>query len=437
MATYFIDPSAAVNGDGSESSPYNAIPTITSGNTYLFRCGTTLTVTAQITRPGGVNNVTFASYGSGEKPHIQGVFAVSDASNSTIQIANAVGWKLSGLRISRTLPDVYRAIAVLDLRGSTVKDCNLIVEGCDIEGGGDGIRVIDNINGTTIKNCAITGAFTDGIWCRTGSNTLIENCSVTGHGVGDEANADAIQFSEHTGLATVRGCYVEMRENTTKQGIFFQTSAGGVSVAVGNTIHKPGGGGASIAIEGAGKIINNRMTGQTLRGASITSTASGQDAVINGNLILGDWSGASYGVYLAGAFEKQAQVSGNTIIGKWQRAIFVDTGALPGASTYEGGSNLIDCLSKAGSVGVRNDSGIAITSNTDCVVNTETLASANVTLSGIVTDDPLLTDSYRPRSGSPLIGAGTHLGYVRDLDGKQRPNPPSIGAYDLAKVNYR
>ncbi len=48
--------------------------------------------------------------------------------------------------------------------------------------------------------------------------------------------------------------------------------------------------------------------------------------------------------------------------------------------------------------------------------------------------DPRLDDNYRPRFDSPLFGAGTHLGYVRDLDGKQRPNPPSIGAYALAYV---
>jgi hypothetical protein len=49
---------------------------------------------------------------------------------------------------------------------------------------------------------------------------------------------------------------------------------------------------------------------------------------------------------------------------------------------------------------------------------------------GYVATDPMLTDTHRPRAGSPLIGAGTHLGYTRDIERKQRPNPPSIGAYD-------
>jgi hypothetical protein len=62
----------------------------------------------------------------------------------------------------------------------------------------------------------------------------------------------------------------------------------------------------------------------------------------------------------------------------------------------------------------------------------------NFTPSGSdISVDPLLNEFHRPTKSSPLIGAGTHLGYVRDLDGKQRPNPPSIGAYDVANVTTR
>jgi len=51
-----------------------------------------------------------------------------------------------------------------------------------------------------------------------------------------------------------------------------------------------------------------------------------------------------------------------------------------------------------------------------------------------ITADPLLTSDYRPTPSSPLLGAGTHLGYTRDVERKQRPNPPSIGAYDVATL---
>ncbi len=63
-----------------------------------------------------------------------------------------------------------------------------------------------------------------------------------------------------------------------------------------------------------------------------------------------------------------------------------------------------------------------------------------------VTANPLLSPSYRPLPGSPVIPqydangdhiagtGGTHIGYTRDLDGVQRRNPPSIGAFDVATL---
>lgn len=434
MADYFIDPSRAVNGTGSEGDPYNALPALTSNNRYFFRRGTTLTVTSQITRPGGVNSVTFDAYGEGDLPHIRGVFDPTDATQSTIQLANSAGWAIRDLRISRSLPDVFRAIAVLDLRGATVKDANLLIEGCLIEGGGDSVRLIDNLNNVTLRRCVVTGAFTDGFWARSGNNVVVEWCEFYGQGAGDETNSDPIQFSEHTGLAVVRNCVVTMRDATNKQGIFFQTSAGGYSIAERNIVIKPGGGGASIAIEGAGAIRRNLIRGQTLRGASITSKADGQDAIIECNVIEGDWAGASYGVYLAGEFAKQARVRNNTIVGRWQRGVFIGAGALPGVSTYSGANNVIDCMDNPGSVAIRNDSGVSVISSSDCIVRASSNAGANVTLNNLVTADPLLDANFRPLLGSPLIGAGTHIGYRRDFDGKQRPNPPSIGAFDVARV---
>jgi hypothetical protein len=52
--------------------------------------------------------------------------------------------------------------------------------------------------------------------------------------------------------------------------------------------------------------------------------------------------------------------------------------------------------------------------------------------------DPQLTTGGKPLPTSPLIGAGVHYGYRRDLDKVQRPKPPAIGAYDVAPfVGYK
>ena len=41
-----------------------------------------------------------------------------------------------------------------------------------------------------------------------------------------------------------------------------------------------------------------------------------------------------------------------------------------------------------------------------------------------------ITSGYKPNSGSPLIGAGVHLGYRQDSESIQYRNPPTIGAYE-------
>ncbi len=93
MADFYIDPTQVTNGSGTYSSPFNAVPVLTSNNRYFFKRGTTITTTVQITRPGGVNNVQLLPYGDGnEYPHIRGVFNPTDATQSTIQLANSQGW---------------------------------------------------------------------------------------------------------------------------------------------------------------------------------------------------------------------------------------------------------------------------------------------------------------------------------------------------------
>lgn len=49
----------------------------------------------------------------------------------------------------------------------------------------------------------------------------------------------------------------------------------------------------------------------------------------------------------------------------------------------------------------------------------------------------LITAEGRPKAGSPLLAAGTHSGYRRDVLRIQRNKPPAIGAYDVASVVRR
>lgn len=71
-AVFYIDPSQAVNGTGTFSSSFKSLPAISDNNTYLFKAGTTYTIGGTIMV--SVDNVTFGSYGAGEKPVIYNAY---------------------------------------------------------------------------------------------------------------------------------------------------------------------------------------------------------------------------------------------------------------------------------------------------------------------------------------------------------------------------
>ncbi len=77
-------------------------------------------------------------------------------------------------------------------------------------------------------------------------------------------------------------------------------------------------------------------------------------------------------------------------------------------------------------------SAVSYCSITGCTTPVRTATPTNV-----IAGAPLLSPTYRPMAGSPLLQAGTHLGYKRDVMGVQRPNPPSIGAFDVATMRVQ
>jgi len=85
MATFYIDPESAVNGSGTEGSPFNVWQSIASNNTYLQKRGTS--ASANVTAFGR-SNVILGAYGAGANPVINGAsgiaFSAANASNVTI-----------------------------------------------------------------------------------------------------------------------------------------------------------------------------------------------------------------------------------------------------------------------------------------------------------------------------------------------------------------
>jgi hypothetical protein len=77
-STFYIDPSAASNGTGTQASPYNTWAGLKfqPGNTYLQKAGTTynaeLSIVEQIASSGAP--IVLDSYGTGAKPIIHNLY---------------------------------------------------------------------------------------------------------------------------------------------------------------------------------------------------------------------------------------------------------------------------------------------------------------------------------------------------------------------------
>lgn len=100
--TYYVNCSAASNGSGTQSSPWNSVAgvngtTFGAGDSILFAAGTTCT--GQLT-PGGSGTsgspITIGAYGSGAKP----VIDAAGATGAVIHLLNQQYWDIGGLELT-------------------------------------------------------------------------------------------------------------------------------------------------------------------------------------------------------------------------------------------------------------------------------------------------------------------------------------------------
>lgn len=404
--------------------------TLTSGDTVRCKRGTTLNVYARYQAPSGVDNILIEPYGSGPKPCINGFFDPTDATSSTFQLSNRANWTFDSLKITRSLPDIYRAVPVFDLRGASVKDCYITIKNCDIQGGGDCIRIIDNINYTKIINCNLSGCFTDVIWIRPGTGTEIIGNTIGSYSVGDTLG-DGIQMSEGTGTLLIEGNKIIMPPNVVKQGIFVQSdSLTAFTTIKNNVVYNPGVAGASISIEGSGEIIGNICVGNVSRGFSITSKADNQIARCISNFTISNYPTNSYGVFIDGEHTgKTVEVLNNTIIGQFQKGIYLYRTS---GGTAKITNNYVDGRGRtlAPCIGIDNESAITPTVSYNNIINCLATVEGTMTESNTTSVTGTLNSYYQATSTTPT---GEYINNVQDLFLKYFWNPPSIGAVEYIR----
>lgn len=435
MASIYVDPSASTNGSGTEASPRNIWPTsIGAGDVIYLKRGTTLIVSAQLSLGGGSNNEV-RDYGSGELPII-----TSSASN------------FGQINVDRSGVTTFRNIWFKDCRGgaanggvivaspvAAARVANLAIYGCKFTNCSYNAIRLNGTNTATAastfvcKFCTFDGIGEDCVFGAAldyefayNTCTNLSSGTVTGDGVG-YINADPTRIWIHHN-------YIDHSAVDCKQCIIVDTTTPGTGVSIIEDNVLIGYGSASVAPSLHTVIISDPVT--TIRRNIIYTY--GLTCGVN---FLGD--SVTDNLFVVGNCESQvtSMVADGIIAGN----TFVAT------STLDASSIAVTMGSGATSAArVRNNLfvGMPIAIQSNVVGQNPTVGNNaywNVTTprlgssgafseSNAVTSDPQLAYAYRPKYGSPLIGAGTHLGYTRDVERKQRANPPTIGAYDAATL---
>lgn len=498
MATFYIDPTAGSGGDGSEGDPFDswADVTWTAGNTYLQKAGTTFSGGIVVGASGTNGNpITIGRYGDGADPIVTngsgtglqsaGVnyINISDfratgcsshgmnlrGSNcnfedllsdynggSGVNINMGVSWSNTNYRRVVCHGNVDHAFGNSGVTAS-VTISNILFEDCHFGGStGSGkhglvMQFLAGASGATMANITVRGGvFSD----NTGAGINIRNQHDTYPGASDYYNtnvriigatcndngAGGITLTRSVG-GTVRGCTCNGNGAlSTLGGIWFGGCTGFVvedNYCADNTT--PG-------IDGAGIFDDQYNVNSIVRrnrvyrsaGSSAEAYYSGYGiAVYNtagsrhqSNLVVG----CRHGYWISHASLSDCEIDGMTVIDSELTSISVDNGAADGVVT------LVNNCTVGGVYGIDADprgDGVTLAAES----NNNAYGASDANFNGFTPDasdtqvDPQLTADYRMKPSSPLLQAGTFISYAhRDINGVQRPNPPSIGAYDVATM---
>lgn len=457
MTTYYIDLTAGIDGAGTTHLvPRNVIPTLASNNTYLFAGGRTHNVTAQL-QTTGLTNIDYGTYSPttgariyptqiGAKPNGAPVFDWSamamvvqiGSAQYVFNISNGTNITIDGLRVryagSHATPlaigSTSTSAGPITLnRYEITNDLSVVSAATNAFQVGNGSPV--SVGRMTATNGYIHDIACDALFFAGGnagfnfSYNVIERISMLG------ANGDGVQATAQINNAVIRGNYIDHEAADGKQCIILSVCTGSGADISDNYIkcfRRP-----VNTLSNAGiytSLPNSIVARNVIFNGQYSVNMEGANGVAHSNLLIFDDVSPAVlqmGFRIGGALQ---DIYNNTIVK---------------TAKSNNGATALNHLNAAYTVSFRNnvvfgfDQGVTLqatgyTENNNAFFSNT--SNSNRTLgTGAVTADPLLADSYQPKVGSPLLGAGTHLGYKRDIQLKQRPNPPSIGAYDVATLS--
>jgi len=490
VATYYIDPDLGsdVTGDGTEAKPYRKGPSQSGavvpnalGNTYLFKRGTVMSEGLDSTFTGNAANegqrVTYGAYGNADNPpriDVAGAAAyciqIQNKERVTVQDFDLYNSTNVNLRIlnNTTRACSYTLVKRVRAYGSAFDGISMIAgnnaagvapypavgvvfDGCEGHRNGQhGIGIIAYASGAVIKNCYATGnSLTSSGWgvyhggqgvTYTGASgwTIAGNVKSRTSAMGikpygvwsGNTTSGVYELVENAGTPTTPGTG-EWGYSGTTIYVNIGAPSGGYSIAI---IFQPNTNAVLMDCQGDSHLL-------------FDAVGVGMDRGVYGGQILRCRGSGNLGS--AVQVNQASAVTVDGVLGVGNRET-VYMSSIGGACSVSGVTSddltygvRAERVSVGATLGIKNNlllpsTAILLATNNGTVTNDYNCYTGS--LSGVsagahdITVNPGLTSDYKPMPGSPLLGAGTHLGYRRDIDGKQRPNPPSIGAYDVATL---
>lgn len=490
MTTVYINLNAAVDGDGSIGSPRNIIPTFLSGTKYLFYYDNLIYQQLTVAADG----VTLGSYGGGKakivgnNTVVYGVYATS-VSNLTIQDLEIFGVLNNGVLVENDIASSTETnINCFRLKIYSVADGRVLVRSSEASiRVGTGICIGSGptvgtsvINGIKIQDCEIYDCAAHGIDVRWRClNVLRTNNHVykTGKGVGshgitshpivstitsgwtldsgtiysrarvstNDSEQLLINTTDQQMLTKVAGTtpasgqwsvdatriYVNIGGVVTGKSFFLKRQAHGPFIDIGHVVHDvvdyDGNEGHGIDTDdGSGPCTILRCISYNNAGSGFYSFR-GQQVTME--------SCVAYGNIKAGF--------ANLLIDSPKHIHCTSANNKQRGFQWDGGKdgNATNCIALSNNTGGTITSGIGynvganhtgFTSAGIAVFNNLGGTEVN-NITADFTTDPELTGTFQPKMTSPMLGAGTHIAYFRDLLGRQFYNPPSIGAYEYER----
>ena len=453
MATFYIDPSLTSTGDGSFETPFSSWTSVTwtAGNTYLQKEGTTYVGTIAPTTNGtstariliGVYDLAGNSVTDGSKT----ATIRSNVDEDCINLARSGSrsyFDIIGLNLyqgGRSGATLYHAIHARAAFENTTR--SITIKYVKMSGLGGPTLNARGI-GYTITHCEIFDFYDDGMKLET-ANTEVAYCKIyrpQSISSGGTSNSDCLEIKSQTGtdlgFAWIHHNYFEnLQVNNLKQCIILQdlTRASGVGNFIVEDNILVGGGGASIFTNFDNTIIRRNLI---INPEKVALAAGGVGHLFYSNVVECRF------LVVLNNNDTSLSIIGNTIKKANSRLVSITDGVTGCSIVYKNNVALSvgaeDTAARTHYLGASN----TLTANTNAYPTSpppftiggvlyDTYAEYQTATSqdlASITDNPVLDYYSRPRSTSPLLGIGTFISQLGDMDGRLRNNPPSIGAYE-------